>query len=188
MEGVRHRLARGQGQARGTSLAAVLMAVLSLLLGAHPALAQKPRAERPTYAVGEQWLLKDGVYELIKVEKDRYIFAATTGRQIHLTKDLALVSVLRDRVWKWDLSLAPELSWPLEVGKWGVIHRATLKTRENRSGVPVRVTWEVKAYEGTSAWSAGCSRPSRSRTWSTSRPATHSGPGYRCRDRGSGRS
>jgi uncharacterized caspase-like protein len=123
------------------------MAALALLLGAHPALAQKPRAERPTYAVGEQWLLKDGVYELIKIEKDRYIFAASADRQIHLTKDLALVSVLRDRVWEWDLFPVPELSWPLEVGKWGVIHRATLKTRDNRSGVPVRVAWEVKAYE-----------------------------------------
>jgi hypothetical protein len=123
------------------------MAALALLLGAHPALAQKQRAVRPTYAVGEQWLLRDGVYELIKVEKDRYIFAATAGRQIHLSKDLALVSVLRDRVWEWDLSPAPELSWPLEVGKWGVIHRATLKTRDHTSGVPVRVAWEVKAYE-----------------------------------------
>lgn len=80
MKGVRDLLARGPGRARGASSAVVLMAALALLLGAHPVLAQKPRAERPTYAVGEQWLLKDGVYELMKVEKDRYIFAANTDR------------------------------------------------------------------------------------------------------------
>ncbi|HET7876544.1 MAG TPA: hypothetical protein VFN71_13570, partial [Methylomirabilota bacterium] len=81
---------------------AALIVALVLAIGSTPAAAQKPRAERPTYSVGEQWLLKDGVYEVIKVEKDRYIFAASAGRQIHLTKDLALVSLLRDRVWEWD--------------------------------------------------------------------------------------
>jgi Caspase domain len=123
------------------------MAAIPLLIGVQPALAEPPHAERPTYAVGEQWLLKDGVYELIKVDKDRYIFAASADRQIHLTKSLALVSMLRDRVVEWDISPAPEISWPLEVGKWGVIHRATLKTRGQPNGIPVRVTWEVKAYE-----------------------------------------
>ncbi|HET7876046.1 MAG TPA: caspase family protein [Methylomirabilota bacterium] len=124
-----------------------LLVALVLAIGSTPAPAQKPRAERPTYNVGEQWLLKDGVYDLIKVEKDRYIFAASAGRQIHLTKNLALVSMLRDRVWEWDLFPVPELSWPLEVGKWGVIYRGTLRNRDHPSGLPVRTTWEVKAYE-----------------------------------------
>jgi len=124
-----------------------LLVALVLAIGSTPAPAQKPRAERPTFNVGDQWLLKDGVYDLIKVEKDRYIFAASAGRQIHLTKNLALVSMLRDRVWEWDLFPVPELSWPLEVGKWGIIHRGTLRSRDYPSGLPVRTTWEVKAYE-----------------------------------------
>ena len=147
MERLGLRLARRRGVTGAGRLAAVLVPALALLLGAVPALAQKPRAERPIYAVGEQWLLKDGVYDLIRVEKDRYVFAAGAGRQIHLTKTLALVSVQRDRIWEWDISPAPEISWPLDVGKWGVLYRATLRNRDNPNGVPVRVTWEVKAYE-----------------------------------------
>src|SRR5262245_1970387 len=109
--------------------------------------AQKPTAERPTYVVGDQWLLKDGVYDLIRVEKDRYVFAAGANRQIHLTKDLALVSVIKDRVIEWDLFPIPEIPWPLEVGKWGVNQRATFRSRDHPAGAPVRYTWEVKAYE-----------------------------------------
>ena len=39
-----------------------------------------PRAERPTYALGEKWLLDLGAYELIRIEDDRYIFSAGRGR------------------------------------------------------------------------------------------------------------
>src|SRR6266850_607256 len=42
------------------------------------------RAERPTYTVGEKWIRSDGVYELIRIEDGRYIFAADVDRQIHL--------------------------------------------------------------------------------------------------------
>jgi hypothetical protein len=44
-----------------------------------------PRAERPTYTVGDEWIRGDGVYELIRIEDGRYIFAAGVGRQLHLT-------------------------------------------------------------------------------------------------------
>jgi hypothetical protein len=124
-----------------------LIVALVLALGCTSAPAQEPRAERPTYSVGDQWLLKDGVYDLIKVEKDRYIFAASAGRQIHLSKNLAVMAVLRDRQWEWDLYPAPEISWPLQVGKWGITYHATFRNRDHPSGLPVRVTWEVKAYE-----------------------------------------
>ena len=118
-----------------------------LVLAAAPIAALEPRAERPVYSVGEQWLLKDGVYELTKIEKNRYIWASTPGRQIHLTKDLALVSVLKDRVWERDVTPLPEIAWPLEVGKWGLMQRVTLRMRSQSSGVPVRLGWQVKAYE-----------------------------------------
>jgi hypothetical protein len=107
----------------------------------------EPSAERPAYSVGEQWLLKDGVYELTKIEKNRYVWASNAGRQIHLTKDLALVSVLKDRIWEWDVTPVPEIAWPLEVGKWGLMHRATLRMRSQPSGIPVRLSWQVKVYE-----------------------------------------
>jgi hypothetical protein len=126
--------------------ASIFLAVLALLLGPTAGDAQKPRAELPAYRVGDQWLLKDGVYDLLRVEKDRYIFAASASRQIHLTKNLAFVSLLRDRVWEWDILPVPELSWPLEVGKWGVLHRATFRSRDHPSGIPVRVSWEVKSH------------------------------------------
>ncbi len=48
------------------------LVVLLLLLCPRSAPAQpKPRAERPTYALGEEWIRSDGVFELIRVEKDR---------------------------------------------------------------------------------------------------------------------
>ena len=126
----------------------MLVALIPLVvLAAPPIPALEPRAERPAYSVGEQWLLKDGVYELTKIEKNRYVWASSTGRQIHLTKDLALASVLKDRVWEWDVTPVPEIAWPLEVGKWGLMHRATLRMRSQPSGIPVRLSWQVKVYE-----------------------------------------
>jgi hypothetical protein len=116
-----------------------------VVLAAAPIPALEPRPERPVYSVGEQWVLKDGVYELTKIEKNLYVWASSPGRQIHLTKDLALVSVLKDRVWEWDVTPVPEISWPLEVGKWGLMHRATLRMRSQSSGIPVRLSWQVKA-------------------------------------------
>ena len=46
-----------------------------------------PRAERPTYTIGEKWIRSDGAYELIRIDNDRYIFSAGPDREIHLTKE-----------------------------------------------------------------------------------------------------
>ena len=108
--------------------------------------AQKPRAERPTYEVGERWVMNDGVYDLIKVEKDTYVFAAGPGRQILFTKNLVPVTVLRGGSVEWEVYPPPELSWPLEVGKWGVTS-AILRNRDTPAGIRVRASWEVEAYE-----------------------------------------
>ena len=121
--------------------------LLLLLLAAAPALAQGPPAERPDLALGEQWLMKDGVYELTKIEKDRYVWTSKPGRQIYLTRDLALASVLKDRVWEWDVTPTPSLSWPLEAGKWSVKQRVILRMRSQSSGIPVRLEWRVNASE-----------------------------------------
>jgi len=75
-----------------------------------------PPAERPTYALGEKWIRNDGVYELIRIEDDRYIFSASRDREIHLTRDLFPATVVKGTR---DLTFSPppQLPWPLEVGK-----------------------------------------------------------------------
>ena len=114
---------------------------------AKPAVPAKPtpRAERPTYTLGERWIRTDDVYELIRIEEDRYIFSGPSRSEIHLTKNLGLAkSIQGPRVWEFDPP--PDLTWPLEVGKWGV---TTGTWRSPRGGVrpSTRLTWSVDAYE-----------------------------------------
>jgi len=71
-----------------------LLGLLALALGSIPASAQKERAERPTYAVGDKWLRTDGAFDLIRIEGDVYVFAADRGREVHLSRDLALTKVV----------------------------------------------------------------------------------------------
>ena len=117
---------------------------LTLFAGLGPASvsaapAPPPRAERPTYTLGEKWIRDDGVYELIRIENDRYIFSAGLGQETHLSKDLGLARVQKGGI---VTVLAPPLPlvWPLRVGDWGKI--------EGRMGTtPSRITWGVDAYE-----------------------------------------
>ena len=55
-------------------------------------------------------------------------------------------AVVADPV-EWQLDPTPKLAWPMEVGKWGVIHNGILHNRDHPTGVRIRLTWEVKAYE-----------------------------------------
>jgi len=109
------------------------------------AVAQKPRAELPTYEMGDQWFRSDGVFELIRIEANRYVFSAP-GKEIHLTKDLAIARTSNGPNWV-EISPPMRLSWPLEVGKWGVTQDAKWRSHNNPSGPDVRLSWEVKAYE-----------------------------------------
>jgi hypothetical protein len=125
--------------------ALVLLAGLALLVSAPPALAQKPRAERPSYALGERWIRQDGVYELIRIERDLYIFSAGAGGEVHLTRDLTVAKVQRgERVAEFDPP--PRFTWPLEVGKWGISSGAW-RSPGRPVGTPARFTWKVEAYE-----------------------------------------
>jgi hypothetical protein len=124
-----------------------LSVALAWLLGAETALAQKPSAERPNYDVGARWLLNDGAYDLVRATGDVYFFSAGPTRQIQLTRDLGIYRMLKDGNVEWQIDPPPPIKWPLEVGKWGIIHNAILRSREYPSGLPVRFTWEVKAYE-----------------------------------------
>jgi hypothetical protein len=68
-------------------LAPAIAVVLALLLS--PALAQaqtKPRAERPTYTLGEKWVRNDGLYELIRIEKDVYVMKGEMEGALPLVK------------------------------------------------------------------------------------------------------
>ena len=132
---------------RRSPTALALSLALAWLLGAETAIAQKPSAERPNYAVGARWLLNDGAYDLVRATGDVYFFSAGPTRQIQLTRDLGIYRMLKDGNVEWQVDPPPPIKWPLEVGKWGIIHNAILRSREYPSGLPVRFTWEVKAYE-----------------------------------------
>jgi hypothetical protein len=116
-------------------------------VAAETGFAQKQSAERPTYEVGMRWLLNDGAYDLIRSTSDVYFFAAGPTRKIQLTRDLGLYQVLKDGQVDWQIDPPPPIKWPLEVGKFGTLFNAIMHSREFPSGLPVRFTWEVKAYE-----------------------------------------
>ncbi len=94
-----------------------------------------------------RWLLNDGAYDLIRATSDVYFFAAGPNRQIQLTRDLGLYRVLKDGRVDWQIDPPPPIKWPLEVGKFGTLFNAILHSREYPSGLPVQLTWQVKAYE-----------------------------------------
>jgi hypothetical protein len=137
---------------RGIPLVLLLLAGLALVACATSrdvptSTTPAPRAERPTYTVGEKWIRSDGVYELIRIEDGRYIFAAGVDLQMHLNQDLALVRVQRGpyiREWTPFYKMA---DWPLEVGKWGLT-RATVRNPGLHGWVgEVDFSWRVEAYE-----------------------------------------
>ena len=52
---------------RSKGTVAVAIAGLLVLCGGLAAWAQAPKAERPTYAVGDKWIRSDGAYDLIRI-------------------------------------------------------------------------------------------------------------------------
>jgi uncharacterized caspase-like protein len=110
--------------ARLVGLAALALGVTTAsaprLVGTASA-AGKPQAERPVYQVGDKWIRTDGIYVLVRIEKDIYVFSAGGGKEFHLSKDLGITKIILDGRPELDLEPAPRLSWPLEVGKWGVV-------------------------------------------------------------------
>jgi hypothetical protein len=126
----------------------IFLLTAALLLSPALAHAQKPRAERPTYTLGEKWIRSDGIFELIRIEGDEYVFAAEGGREIRLTKDLAIVSVLQQGRVLWEADAAWSVKWPLEVGQWGRISvsKPQLVAYGQTSGSST-VIWQVDAYE-----------------------------------------
>ena len=133
------------GRSKGT--VAGVIAGLLVLSAAHSAWAQAPKADRPTYAVGDKWIRSDGAYDLIRIENGRYVFAADGGREVHLTRDLGVAKIVRGGQVLLELEPPPGLTWPLEVGQSGVSW-LTLKSLDPQFGQSVvRLTWKVDAYQ-----------------------------------------
>jgi len=126
---------------------ALALSVSLWLCAAEIALAQQPSAERPTYEVGMRWLLNDGAYDLIRIAKDVYVFSAGPSRQIELTRDLGVYRIIKGGQVDWQIDPAPPIKWPLEIGKFGSLFNAVMHSKEYPSGLPVRFTWSVKAFE-----------------------------------------
>ena len=133
------------GRSKGTVAGAI--AGLLVLSGALSAWAQAPKADRPTYAVGDKWIRSDGAYDLIRIENGRYVFAADGGREVHLSRDLGVAKIVRGGQVLLELEPPPGLTWPLEVGQSGVSW-LTLKSLDPQFGQSVvRLTWKVDAYQ-----------------------------------------
>jgi hypothetical protein len=126
---------------RFAALAIVMGSVL--LVAPMDGAAQKPRAERPAYALGDRWIRSDGIFDLIRMDSEGYVFATEDGREIYLTKDLVITQMTRRGELEWALEPAPGVSWPLEVGKWGTRARVTRPT----TYTPQNLTWKVEAFE-----------------------------------------
>jgi hypothetical protein len=123
------------------SLALVTALVLGLALT--PAAAQKPPAERPTYAVGDAWVLTDAAYRLARIDRGAYMFTAAGEREIWLTRDLAVTFVKRGPEWL-EIQEPPRVAWPLQGGKWGS-GRSVI--RLGGGNVEVYSIWRVEGPE-----------------------------------------
>jgi hypothetical protein len=132
---------------RSNGTVAGAIAGLLVLSGGLSAWAQAPKADRPTYAVGDKWIRSDGAYDLIRIENGRYVFAADGGREVHLSRDLGVAKIVRGGQVLLELEPPPGLTWPLEVGQSGVSW-LTLKSLDPQFGQSVvRLTWKVDAYQ-----------------------------------------
>lgn len=114
------------------------------------AAADKPKAERPVYKVGDKWIRTDGIYVCVRNDQDVYVFSAGSGREFHLSRNLGILKIVLDGRTELDLEPPPNLSWPLEVGKWGVIRglwrSAPPRPLSNFTG-NITVSWQVDAHE-----------------------------------------
>jgi uncharacterized caspase-like protein len=120
-----------------------------------PEPAPPPHAERPTYELGEKWIRNDGIYELIRIEDDRYVFSSTGGREIQLGRDLVVRQVTGRPSFTQHRTIEfpdpPTLRWPLQVGQTGrrsgVVYAGGRKIGGN---VTPETALTVDAYEEVS--------------------------------------
>jgi hypothetical protein len=113
-------------RARVIGLAAWLLAGAGCAtVGVSPAAGPPAAAPRPTYAVGDQWVRTDGVWELAHILEHGYLFQGPGRDAIILGRDLTPWSVERrgsavlSRARPFEFYPAPRLDWPLQVGRRG---------------------------------------------------------------------
>ena len=133
----------------------VVVALLAATVVGLPAAAsaQKPHAERPTYAVGDRWLRGDGTWEVTRVERDTYVFATGRGDEVHLSRNLGVGKIILEGAVAVELDPALDVAWPLEVGKWAMAYPTVLSRSALRYGNArdqARHTWKVEGYEDVS--------------------------------------
>ncbi len=68
------------------------------------------------------------------------------GREIHLTKDLAIAKIVRVGTVEWEFAPPPRLMWPLVAGRSGS-GTGTVRYPQNPAGVPVTYFWSVETVE-----------------------------------------
>jgi hypothetical protein len=116
--------------------------VVGLLLFGPGAAAQPPPAERPTYAVGDTWVLTGATYRVARATRDGYVFAAG-DREIWLTRDLAITYVKQGSQ-TLEIQEPLSLPWPLQVGKRGVGYSVV---RLPSITIDVHAFWWIEATE-----------------------------------------
>jgi hypothetical protein len=117
-----------------------LVALLPLAAGA-----QKPRAERPTYSVGDTWALTDATYRLARVDRNGFVFTAD-DREIWLSRDLTLRYVRRGQE-SIEVDPTPGPGWPLDVGRRGAGIVLVRLQGVDSGEVEVYATWRVVGWE-----------------------------------------
>ena len=140
--------------ARARFVLVSVVLLLGVLLGVLPGHAQNLRAERPTYAVGDRWHRSDGSLEIVRVERDTYVYRFEGGpqlkKEVYVSHDLSLARIVLNGVEQFSLEPPVPFTWPLEVGKRGqskaVVRRARGDSRQ-QAGIRVDVTWAVESEE-----------------------------------------
>lgn len=130
--------------------APLLLALLVLLSMVSPVLGDEVSTGPPAYRVGDTWTRSDGVYRLTAIEKGLYVFSASPGNVVRLTKDLAIKQILRNGTVIVDFDPPPSIQWPLAVGRWGATHGwATLEPSppNYKPGTRRTLTWRIDAHE-----------------------------------------
>src|SRR6185436_15889795 len=110
------------------------------------AVASGERAELPTYAPGDRWIRNDGVYDLVRSSSGGYVFASAPGSEIELSRTLGLSRISAAGILRFRFSPAPELEWPLQVGRGGSA-AGTVTLFYGEEPYPAELTWHVRSFE-----------------------------------------
>ena len=99
-------------------------------------------AERPTYSVGDRWIRSDGLHEVLRVDRDRYVFSAGPDAEYEMSRDLV---PLKLHGMEWRFSTPAVLDWPLRVGKSGTLTgEIVYRTRDT---YPMQLSWRIESRE-----------------------------------------